>query len=42
MHPTTSISDLSAIARNLLNSALLCPVEPSAIFKETESAALLI
>ena len=39
---TTSIADLKAIVRNLANSVFDKPVLPSAIFKTTESPALLI
>src|SRR6478609_4934396 len=41
-HPTTSISERREYPKNLLNSESDCPVEPSAIFNETESAARLI
>lgn len=36
------IADLKAISRNRLNSGMLCPVLPSAIFNARESAALFI
>lgn len=29
-HPTTSMLDRNVIAKNLLNSGFVCPVEPSA------------
>ena len=39
---TTSMAERFAITRNLLNSASVCNVEPSAIFSPTESAARFI
>ena len=36
---TTSIANLKEYLKNLLNSRLDCPVEPSEMFKTTESAA---
>ena len=39
---TTSILERKEYLKNLINSLLDCPVEPSAIFRLTESAALLI
>ena len=39
---TTSIFERKAYLKNLTNSLFDCPVEPSAIFKVTESAALFI
>jgi hypothetical protein len=42
IHATISISERKAILRKRLNSKLVCPVDPSAIFKHTESAARLI
>ena len=41
-HVTTSASERIEYPRNFLNSALLWPVEPSAIFNATLSEALLI
>lgn len=39
---TTSIFERNAYLKNLTNSLLDCPVEPSAMFRFTESAALFI
>lgn len=39
---TTSIPERIEYPKNLLNSGFDWPVEPSAIFSETESAARLI
>jgi hypothetical protein len=38
----TSIAERKDMPKNLLNSGVDCPVEPSAIFNAIESAALLI
>jgi len=39
---TSSIAERIEYDKNFLNSALVCSVEPSAIFKAIESLALLI
>lgn len=41
-YETTLIADLKEDPRNQMNSGLVCPVEPSAIFNTTESAAFQI
>ncbi len=41
-HATTSIPDRNAYPKKLLNTAFVWPVQPSAIFNTTESAARLI